>query len=426
MTKGNKSFILVWLSILAILLTLIASAAPSPAAQRTVKIGYMFDMSGPIAAQHAAIVKGIKAYWDWAKEHNPIPGLEVNTIFADTKYQIDMYMEAYRKYSTDPDVILVSASAQNFSKVAADQFAKDKIVYFDSSAAAQPFYPPKDFMYSNVASNPDVVAAAADWLLKGWKQKRPLRLGIIVADAAFGHIMDEGGTQYCKARGIEIVAEEPIPVMPTSTSTELRRIEKARADYIWLQHTDGGVAMVAKDAVRLGIKIPLLAANWTSELVIPLSGEAGDGLYMFQTVLTPAALAPKDLTPGQRRFLDIMKKYPGIDLIVDSNVQNGFPSSMIIHAALKEAVRVVGIQGLNRIAVNEAFKRLKDVDTCDIYRIKGYTASDHRGSNMVRVGQLRGGVLQIVDFFETPYVTVERCVKSNYVKPVSWVELGVK
>jgi branched-chain amino acid transport system substrate-binding protein len=105
--------------------------------------------------------------------------------------------------------------------------------------------------------------------------------------------------------------------------------------------------------------------------------------------------------PGIKLLRDLQMKYRG-RLDVQGDEAHGFRAAYVTCEALKRAVEEVGYENVGGAAVNRALLSMKDFDPYGIGPIT-YTAEDHRGSNGVRIYQVRGGeVVPVTDWREAP------------------------
>ncbi len=180
-------------SIIVVVMIIAGCAAPAPpSAERTVKVAWNADMTGPTAQ---SVVPMVWATEDWFKHVNKeggIKGVKVDVIWGDNGYKLDRGLELYDKWAADEDVICIHCCTTHVNDAIADKCVKDEIVLYAASPAPNAMWPIK-WTYSHSALYGDQLGAFVDWALATWKEKRPLRLGLMYMDMPFGRTIFDGG-----------------------------------------------------------------------------------------------------------------------------------------------------------------------------------------------------------------------------------------
>src|SRR5438093_13485922 len=69
----------------------LAFAGPAPAQQKEIKIGFIYDVSGPFAGGGSEPAQlGTKAMVDYFNERGGIEGYKINAVFADAQSKVDV------------------------------------------------------------------------------------------------------------------------------------------------------------------------------------------------------------------------------------------------------------------------------------------------------------------------------------------------
>ena len=398
---------------------------------KTIKVAWIADMTGPTAASVAPMVMGTE---DWFKHVNEtmggINGVKVKVIWGDAAYKLDVGLQLYNKFSSDKDVALIYCCTTHVNNAIAAKCVKDKIVQYAASPAPDAMYPVK-WCYSHSAGYGDQLGAFIDWALSNWKVNRPLRLGLAYMDIPFGKaIYDAGGVNYCKARGVEIVAEEPLPPRATDVTTNLRKISKGKPDFLYYQGTVSQAAIIDRDSKKIGFKVPTcLSANSVPNQFVALAGKgASEGVMMMGWSNPWDGVVPGEMKAGLKKTAQFFKKNRPKDKPSAAGVGyfHGLMGALITTHAIELALEKVSADKLNGQTLKEfGFDRIKDFkDTWDLIGPLSYTPQDHRGGQYLKILGVKGGLAYTVaDWFRAPYLTKDKCLFSEHLKAGSWKDI---
>jgi branched-chain amino acid transport system substrate-binding protein len=398
---------------------------------RIIKVAWLADMTGPTAESVTPMVWGTQ---DWFKYVNQdlggIKGVMVDVIWGDAAYKLDLGLQLYNKFASDKDVVSIHCSTTHINNAIAKKCPEDGLVQYAASPAPDAMYPVK-WCYSHSAGYGDQLGAFIDWALSKWPEKRPLRLGLVFMDNPFGKtIYDAGGVNYCKARGVEIVAEEPLPALATDVTVNLRKMSKDKPDYVYYQGTVTQAAIIARDAKKIEFAPKIcLSANSVADQFVSVAGEnAAEGVMMISWSNPWHGVVPEEMKPGLTKTAAFFKKYrPGQD---PSNVGvgyfHGLMGSMITTQAIKLALEKVSPEDLNGKALKElGFDRIANFqDTWELIGPITYTPEDHRGGQYLKIiGVKKGLAYSVTDWLRAPYLSKDKCLWSPHVKSGNWSDI---
>ena len=238
----------------------------------------------------------------------------------------------------------------------------------------------------------------ADWIKENWKEDRAPRLALFLGNYASGR-SPEAAKWYCEEKGIDIVATEYCPLLPTDTSDLLIRIRDAKPDFIYDTLMPGQVKVVLRDRMKLGIKIPQVNFVFNSLLIkktVPLEAYAN---YMgFQLA---RSWWEKDVEGVQFAYKLYEKRGPMPPYVYIA----AMGGAMIWAEALKNTVRNVGYDGINGPAIMEGYKSIKGFNAMGLYKNVQYTSEDLRGSKWLKICQFQkdGSIKNVTDWMAAPW-----------------------
>jgi branched-chain amino acid transport system substrate-binding protein len=369
-----------------IYLTLAFVPAYTNGAEQGVKIGHLTDMTGPSSPELIPISRGTAIYFQDLNKKGGINGIKLDLEWVDTKYQLAAALSGYDRLKGNvPVFYLIMSAAATALK---DKFAEDKIPCIFASNATIPYWPP-GWIYGLATNFSDDLAMVSDFFLESWKEKRPMKVALMFSDDTFGRSIFDGGVQYLKAKGIEIVAEEPVKMFATDATSQLMRIQKANPDYILCNFIGATQGVVLKDRLKLGIKIPVgtCHGSWAEDVVRIAGAEACEG------IVTPRVYGLQtDNTWGVKRGNELIQQYLAEWAGKPAGIYNGIATGMVLAEAIRLAVGKVGFNKLTGAAIKEyGFDQIKNFDTGGLTAKITYSPMDHRGGSSARLIRIEGG-----------------------------------
>src|SRR5207249_11997695 len=149
--------------------------------------------------------------------------------------------------------------------------------------------------------------------------------------------------------GGEIVKEQSYSTGDKDFKAQLTSIKAAKPEAIFIPGYYAEVALIAKQARLLGIKVPLLGGDgWVGESLLKVAGNALDGSFFS------AHFSAEDKTPAVQ---DFVKKYQAkYGAVPDDMAALGYDSAMILIDAIKRAGSTEGAKLRDAIAATKGFK----------------------------------------------------------------------
>ena len=277
------SFIAAALALMMVVMAC-APAAQKPAVSAKPKVYtfYLFaDVSGPYAAIQAGLVDGFKDAMKYiSEEKGGIDGVPMELVFRDTggdlKAAIAAY-EAYRSVSPKPFFMWPMESATG--EALKDRFIEDDIVGLTSAASAATIYPAGN-IFTFTTSYTDGLGYYIDWLAQ--TQPKPVKLAFLTWDNTFGRaILTDEIRDYCKQKGVDLVAEEVFGPTQMDVTTQLTRIKEKGANWVFTNTLGGAPAVILKSADSLGLigKMNFCGCQWAldKQALIGLGGKLAEG-----------------------------------------------------------------------------------------------------------------------------------------------------
>jgi branched-chain amino acid transport system substrate-binding protein len=390
-----------WIGIGTLLLVLaltIVACGQTPAAQSTaadaaggepIKIGALFDLTGPTSDVGKFYSEGIIAYVDWKNAQGGVQGHKLELIHADYAYQLPKAEELYTKYVTQDKVVAFSGWGTADTEALKGKITQDKIPFVSASYAAtlgDPAQTPYNFLVGTTYG--DQLIIAQKWALEDWRQKGNSgapKFAYLINDSPFGKSPVEDGKKHAAANGVSEPLVVPSPKGATDLTAQLTQIKDSGANYVFLQNVPSPAALALKNAKALGLtpQTQFVCLNWCANgVLIKLAGDAAEGV-VGALPFDPAGAegAKQALAYASAQHLDIASG-EGI------YVQAWWSMAILVEGMDRTLTAGKPVNGENMKA---ALETLKDFTTGGVVAPITFTTTNHRGNNSLKLYQIKGG-----------------------------------
>ncbi len=290
-------------------LSLIFAGQSVRAADRTeIHVNAMFDLTGPYSGVHQLFAQSYKDYCKWANDQQIVPGAEIVLDFVDTGSEVGKGIVGFQMAAnrTPRAVVSTGGQASNIA-ISLKQIAKRLKIPLYGGGSARPNVVPPAWNFAHQGCYEGQVAACGQWAKDNWKpdssdpwirkhyENRNPRLAIIGWDNAFGRGPEQKETiDYLEHIGVDFVGAEYIPLSPSDTTPQLLRLVKEKkADFIYFVMYPSSIAVILKDAARLGIRDDFQDFSFWAASIIQLQHYIGD-LANRSMMLTGYKLDPSE------------------------------------------------------------------------------------------------------------------------------------
>jgi branched-chain amino acid transport system substrate-binding protein len=328
----------------AILAVAISTSPQAHAQRKEVKIGVIYDYTGPFAAggsQAAAL--GTKIAIDMINERGGVDGYKVVPIYADAQSKAEVAInEAIRLLDQEKAQLVMG-------------------VYSSAQCVpmAQKVDAAKEFMWANVCTSSSVFkgknlryvfrpqvhsdqfgAASCSFLNENAKAKlnkdpRDLKIAIIYEDGPYGTGVATANEETCKKFGMQIVLKEGYTATAPDLSSLVTKLRRARADVILHSGYNPDITLFWRQAREQGLKWAALIGHGAGYSQYDKLREAfgKDSEFIYTVDPVPAQLLdPTTLAPGLGKLTQEMVKHYKAETKADqvpSHVSIGFNQTWI-------------------------------------------------------------------------------------------------
>ncbi|MEM1245087.1 MAG: ABC transporter substrate-binding protein [Acidobacteriota bacterium] len=346
-----------------------------------IKIGAIFDYTGPTSDVGTLYAEGIRDYVDWVNQNGGIEGREVDLLYQDYGYKVDQAEQLYSQFVQEGAVAFMGWGTGD-TEALKGRIAEDHIPFMSASYShvlGDPAEAPFNFLSG--ATYTDQFKVLIDWIVEREEGGAPA-IALMHNPSPFGlSPYEQGGKDYAAEKGIELTAHE-MPRGSTDYTAELTRIAEQGAKYVVFQNTSSPVSVALRNASDLSLDMTFACLNWcTNGVLTGLAGDAANG------VIGAVSFAP----PGD-----------GVEGLGDADAYLQGKGSSIAEKGLlygqgwwtmgimMEGVRRAAAQGdVTGDTVKAALETLSGFETGGVTSPITYTATDHRGIKGLRLFEVQ-------------------------------------
>jgi len=295
---------------LAVASALAACSSLALAQGKQLKIGVIYDYTGPFAAggsQAAAI--GTKIAIDMINEKGGVGGFKINPVYADAQSKGEVAInEATRLLDQEKvDLIMGVYSSAHCVPMAQKVDAAKKFMWANVCVASSVFKGKNlQYVFRAQVHSDQFGAASCSFLNEQSKAKlnkapKDLRVAIIYEDGPYGAGVAEGNEEVCKKYGMNLVLKEGYSATAPDLSSLITKLRRARPDVILHTGYNPDITLFWRQAREQGLKWSALIGHGAGygqfDKLSQAFGKEAEYIYNVDPVAAQL-LDPKTLQPG--------------------------------------------------------------------------------------------------------------------------------
>ncbi len=363
------------------------------AAGEPIKIGAIFDLTGPTADVSTPYSQGVEGYVDWVNQNGGVDGRQIDLISQDYAYKVDQAEQLYSQY-VDEGVVAFMGWGTGDTEALRSRIAADEIPFMSASYSAalnSQEEAPYNFLVGTTYS--DQLIIALQWALQDWADKGgegAPKVAVMHHNSPFGTSPVEDGQAFAEANGMEFIAVA-MPSGATDLTPELSQVESFGANYIMIQNVSSPAALLVKDKGRMGMDdVQVVCLNWCAdENLINLAEGAAEGVVGAIPFTPPSVEAPGQADP--RAYLEA--KGESLDEIGLHYTQGWTTMDVMMEGIRRTLADGNDLTGAN---IKAALETISEYDTGGITSPITFTSEDHAGSKSLRLFQVQDGKWQAI------------------------------
>jgi branched-chain amino acid transport system substrate-binding protein len=362
----------------------LAFLTPASAQEKPIRVGLLYDLSGPFAAAGSVASQiGAQIAIDLTNERGGVLGkYKVEAVNADSQSKPDVAInEGERLINQEHIDIIIGVYASASAVPLASKVEEKKKILWITTAVATSVFKDKNLNYVFRAQihSDQYGEAGIGFLTEHAKsnlgvEPKDLRVAIIHEDGPYGVGVAAADEQYAKQAGIPVVLDEAYSATAPDLSSLVTKLKRAKADVILHAGYNPDITLFLRQAREAGLRFKMLIGNGAGYSQLDkLTATFGADIDNFCDVdPVPAQhLDPAKLAPGLGDLIKIMvdryrAKTGAND--VPPHVSMGFNQTWILlHDVLPIAIEKYG--GTDPEAIRKA---ALDVDIPVGGTIQGY------------------------------------------------------
>lgn len=363
---------------------------------KNIKVGSAINMTGPASTWGQFHAKGQRDYFQYVNEvKGGVAGQKIEMILVDTAYKVPEAVAAVRKFAVQDEVDMIATWSAGEGLAAKPIIQQYKIPTINYSTSWEILEPPFEYMYLPFGSYRLDCEAVLDYILAIHKGKEPPKVGLLTYNNAYGRSIHKPSQDYAAKNNINIVAIEEFPPKTVDLTTELLRLQKSGAEYIFMQILPAAIISAFRSADRIGYDPPFLG-TWTS--TDPDFFKMGQGLIRNRLRIQFPGGLPADKNPGMKVMQELWTRYKTVDTF-DASYWEGVVVGMIMERAMIRAQEK--FKEVNRETINRAMESFREEDFGGLVPAVTYTPTDHGASFKARIVQVKedGSYIPLTNFY---------------------------
>lgn len=288
----------------------IALAAPASAQPKEIKIGVIFDYTGPFAGGGSlASAIGTKIAIDMINERGGVEGYRINAIYADAQSRTEVAInEATRLLEQERVNLIMGVFSSAHCVPMAQRVNTEKRFMWANVCVASSVFRDRNLEYVFRAQvHSDQFGEASCTFIHEVAQeklgKRPadVRVAIIYEDGPYGAGVAAGNDAKCRELGMNVVLKEGYAATAPDLSSLVTKLRRERPDVILHTGYNPDITLFLRQSRELGLRWRALIGHGAGygqiDRLVATFGKDADFIFNVDPVAAQL-LDPKSLAPG--------------------------------------------------------------------------------------------------------------------------------
>jgi branched-chain amino acid transport system substrate-binding protein len=363
-----------------------------------IQIGVIGDFSGPYAPIVGQTRPGTEDAWQYINEElGGVRGVKGKPIIRDMTGKVDLGLSMYNEViNMKPKPPFVDIYITPLSEALRTRYVEDDVVGFHAGAIVSLY--PQANGYGLYALYPEMIGAVVKWTKDAWKEKRPMKIGLITWDTSYGKaFLTKEFFDYMKRIGVEVLGEPQLfGIREVEITAQLLKLKALNPDYLVTNTTAGGALAIQKGLKEMGWNVPVLntaGLDWGTGRLDPVAFE---GCVVSMPTISFDETEDQTVKTIMKYFKQNNRTVNDISLFYFL----GWQSALIEHKILTDVVDQHGWQGVNTKNVKAALNGLKDFKALGGISIITYTEKRRTPTKVRMYKYMQGKFLPQSDWLE--------------------------
>ena len=200
-------------------------------------------------------------YFDDLNKHGGINGRPVQMVEIDSKYQVPLAQEGYKKVTTEDKVALVVLASTGDTEALAQQINADNVVAITYSCDEKWAQPAKNpHVFTICTTYQDQMASALKFVKDRGAQDT--RVAFSYPDIPFGQAPIPVGREFARSLGLSLVDEQKVGAADVDAQSQALTLKASNPDYVLIQNVAGGASAMVRSGKQVGLNTQFLGLNY--------------------------------------------------------------------------------------------------------------------------------------------------------------------
>jgi branched-chain amino acid transport system substrate-binding protein len=363
------------------------AVAPAYAEPQTIKIGTLYDHSGPFSAAGSLNCwRGAKMMIDYVNEKGGVLGkYKIVQVDGDSQSKADVAInEAERLLNVEKVDILAGIYSSAHAVPIAERVDKQKKFLWITTAIADAVVKDRNLQYTfrpqpngslfGIGSAQYIASYAQDRFKKAPKD---LRVAIIYEDGPYGAGVAASNESEAKKQGMQVVLKEGYSAQAADLSSLVTKLRASRPEVLFHTGYNPDINLFLRQSKEQGLRLKAYVGHGAGHSQLDKLKEAfGNEVEGFHTVDPPASqlIDPKQLKPGVGDLTqEMVRRYKAFEPSIPVNniaphVSMGFNNMWILlNDVVPRAIQKHGGWSADALA-----KAARETDIAEGATMQGY------------------------------------------------------
>jgi len=342
-----------------------------------IKLGMISDMTGPAAHIGNKANMATEVFFRNVNNAGGINGRKVKVFYEDSAHQTTKAIAAAKYLIARRDIFaFLNVIGTSPALTVLPLVTEEKIPLITYNVSSRMFRPFNRYVFNIWTCEFDQAVIAVDYIVKDLKPRDP-RIAIIYPFDEYGREGLDAFQKATKYYGLKLVAAEPYKRGDIDFSSQIVRMKKTGANYVYQPCVSLGPIMVQSH--QLGFTPQFIGDVCSfSPKIIDIAGKAAKGLLVVHDKATW-----DENVPGIVNLKEITNKYkPDIIKGIDYYYLWAWVNANILAEGVKRAGH-----DLTRESLVDALETLKDFQTGGLTPPITYTKTSRKGTSYARLAR---------------------------------------
>ena len=357
-------------------------------AKADIKMGAIFDLSGPTADVGVPYSEGIRDYVAWRNGQGGIDGHRIALSWQDFAYKVPQAEQLYSQFVSQGAVAFMGWGTAD-TEALRPRIATDKIPFMSASYAAtlaDPDITPYNFFPGvDYSEQMRIVLKYISEQSEGKK----VEVAVFHHDSPFGTSPLDDGKQYIADKKLNIGFKSyAMPAGAVDYLAQVGQAEAQGASYIVIQHPSTGAAKLATNIASAKATAQIICLNYCGdELYVKLAGPAAERSIAVMPFAAPGAT---DLA-GLKELSDYLKTRSTTVEAKGLRYVQGWYTLAAMAKGMENGLRLAGEKKLDGSAIKAGLEEISGFETGGVSEPITFSTTSHAGLKAAPLYQVKDG-----------------------------------